>query len=187
MLSDELHTVIDEDESDFAELCFLFRMQKRVVQGVAQLLQDRQENSAYLECEEETKDQVTVCGRRRTTTTTTATTTPTCSPRASHNGCGRRPTSEQELCLLQSASLAPRAWWKHLSTLKYPVVDLRYTTCARMRTDSLLKSPFHVKGIALVLCSSYANRIFSRCLLKIKVTFDHFSPSKSYTPVLLTG
>ena len=57
MLSDELHTVIDEDESDFAELGFLFRMQKRVVQGVAQLLQDRQENSAYLECEEETKDQ----------------------------------------------------------------------------------------------------------------------------------
>ena len=56
MLSDELHTVIDEDESDFAELCFLFRMQKRVVQGVAQLFQDRQENSAYLECEEETKD-----------------------------------------------------------------------------------------------------------------------------------
>ena len=57
MLSDELHTVIDEDESDFAELCFLFRVQKRVVQGVAQLLQDRQENSAYLlECEEETKD-----------------------------------------------------------------------------------------------------------------------------------
>ena len=53
MLSDELHTVIDEDESDFAELGFLFRMQKRVVQGVAQLLQDRQENSAYLECEEE--------------------------------------------------------------------------------------------------------------------------------------
>ena len=57
MLSDELHTVIDEDESNFTELCFLFRMQKRVVQGVAQLLQDRQENSAYLECEEETKDQ----------------------------------------------------------------------------------------------------------------------------------
>ena len=108
MLSDELHTVIDEDESDFAELCFLFRVQKRVVQGVAQLLQDRQENSAYLECEEETKDQVTVCGRKTTTTTTTS----TCSPRASHNGCGRRPTSEQELCLLQSASLAPRAWGK---------------------------------------------------------------------------
>ena len=57
VLSDELHTVIDEDESDFAELGFLFRVQKRVVQGVAQLLQDRQENSAYLECEEETKDQ----------------------------------------------------------------------------------------------------------------------------------
>ena len=45
-------------------------------------------------------------------------------------------------------------------------------TWARMRTDSLLKSPFHVKGIAFVLCSSKANRIFSKCLLKIKIT--HF-------------
>ena len=42
-------------------------------------------------------------------------------------------------------------------------------TWARMRTDSLLKSPFQVNGIAFVLCSSYANKIFSRCLSKIKI------------------
>ena len=44
---DELDTVVDEDKGDFAELCLLFRMQQRVVQGVAQLLQDWQENPVF--------------------------------------------------------------------------------------------------------------------------------------------
>ena len=48
VLADELNTVVDEDKSDFAELCLLFRVQERVVQRVAQLLQDGQENSELL-------------------------------------------------------------------------------------------------------------------------------------------
>ena len=44
---DELDTVVDEDKGDFAELRLLFRMQQRVVQGIAQLLQDWQENPVF--------------------------------------------------------------------------------------------------------------------------------------------
>ena len=44
---DELDTVVDEDEGDFAELRLLLRMQQRVVQGIAQLLQDWQENPVF--------------------------------------------------------------------------------------------------------------------------------------------
>ena len=47
MFPDELDTVVDEDEGDFAELRLLLRMQQRVVQGVAQLLQDWQENPVF--------------------------------------------------------------------------------------------------------------------------------------------
>ena len=52
MLADELNTVVDEDQGDFAELCLLFRVQERVVQRVAQLLQDWQENSELLKLEQ---------------------------------------------------------------------------------------------------------------------------------------
>ena len=52
MLADELDTVVDEDKRDFAELCLLFRVQERVVQRVAQLLQDWQKNSELLKLEE---------------------------------------------------------------------------------------------------------------------------------------
>ena len=48
VLADELNTVVDEDQGDFAELCLLFCVQERVVQRVAQLLQDWQENSELL-------------------------------------------------------------------------------------------------------------------------------------------
>ena len=47
MFPDKLNTVVDEDESDFAELGLLLGMQQRVVQGVAQLLQDWQENPVF--------------------------------------------------------------------------------------------------------------------------------------------
>ena len=46
---DELNTVVDKDKSDFAELCLLLCMQQRVVQGVAQLLQDWQENPVFVQ------------------------------------------------------------------------------------------------------------------------------------------
>ena len=49
MFPDKLNTVIDEDEGDFAELCLLVRVQQRVVQGVAQLLQDWQEHPGFFE------------------------------------------------------------------------------------------------------------------------------------------
>ena len=56
MFPDELNAVVDEDEGDFAELRLLFRMQQRVVQGVAQLLQDWQENPVVRAvCEERAK------------------------------------------------------------------------------------------------------------------------------------
>ena len=48
VFADELNAVVDEDQGDFAELCLLFRVQERVVQRVAQLLQDWQENSELL-------------------------------------------------------------------------------------------------------------------------------------------
>ena len=48
VFADELNTVVDEDQGDFAELCLLFCVQERVVQRVAQLLQDWQENSELL-------------------------------------------------------------------------------------------------------------------------------------------
>ena len=48
VLADELNAVVDEDQGDFAELCLLFCVQERVVQRVAQLLQDWQENSELL-------------------------------------------------------------------------------------------------------------------------------------------
>ena len=168
MLSDELHTVIDEDESDFAELCFLFRVQKRVVQGVAQLLQDRQENSAYLECEEETKDPKSQCVAEKQQRQQQH--QPVVQGQVTMGVAEDQPASKSCVCSSQLPLHRVLAG-KHLLTLKYLVVALRDFTWARMRTDSLLKSPFHVKGIALVLCSSYANRIFSRCLLKIKVFF----------------
>lgn len=47
MFPDKLNAVVDEDERDFAELRLLFRMQQRVVQGIAQLLQDWQENPVF--------------------------------------------------------------------------------------------------------------------------------------------
>ena len=48
VLADELDTVVDKDQGDFAELCLLFCVQERVVQRVAQLLQDWEENSELL-------------------------------------------------------------------------------------------------------------------------------------------
>ena len=52
VLADELNTVVDEDQGDFAELCLLFRVQERVVQRVAQLLQDWQKDSELLRREQ---------------------------------------------------------------------------------------------------------------------------------------